>query len=266
MKNELLGEILARNQIYSFGVCDYSGLSELLPCRNRERIPKEAKSIIVCAFPYYTGEHPGANVCRYAMVPDYHVVVRQMLNRAAEELRDRFQAEFVGFTDVSALPERECALACGLGFPGANGLVIHPEYGTYFVIGELVTDYLFNFDRPRNEMCISCGACMRACPAKAISMNGVDYTRCLSAITQQKGELTEVQQEQIRKNGLMWGCDRCQSCCPHNQGVRPTYIRAFADDVQPVVTRENLNTLCKTRAFGYKGKTLLKRNLELIGR
>ena len=265
MKNEALKQILARNQIYSYGVCDYRGISSFLPCRNREWIPQDARSVIVCAFPYYTGEHPGANVCKYAMVPDYHFVVRQILNQASEELKQHFDASFVGFTDVSALPERECALAAGLGFPGVNGLVIHPQYGTFFVIGEIVTDYLFEFDQPLAQTCLQCGQCVKSCPVGAISFEGIDYTRCLSEVTQRKGDLTEEEQELIRKNGLMWGCDCCQNCCPHNRNLETTYIRAFADDVQPVVTRENLNPLCKTRAFGYKGKTLLKRNLELIG-
>ncbi len=265
MDREKLREILARNQIYSFGVCDFNGISQFLPCRNREWIPQEAKSVIVCAFPYYTGEHPEANVCKYAMVPDYHYVVRRILNQAALELSEFFGASFVGFTDVSALPERECALAAGLGFPGVNGLVIHPQYGTFFVIGELVTDYLFEFDRPLQQVCVQCGKCVQACPVGAISMDGIDYTRCLSEVTQRKGELTEEEQALVRENGLMWGCDRCQNCCPYNQNLQKTYIEGFYEDVQPLVTRENLNALCKTRAFGYKGKTLLKRNLELIG-
>ena len=265
MENEKLGEILAHHQIRSYGVCDYQKITQFLPCRNRERIPENARSVIVCAFPYYTGEHPGANVCKYAMVPDYHVVVRQLLNEAAEELEAYFHASFVGFTDVSALPEKECALAAGLGFPGVNGLVIHPEYGTFYVIGELVTDYLFTFDSPLNQTCIRCGACLKACPAGAISLSGIDYSRCLSEVTQRKGELTDREQKLVSRNGLMWGCDCCQNCCPYNRNLEKTYLAGFSSDVQPVVTRENLNLLCKTRAFGYKGKTLLKRNLELIG-
>ena len=265
MCREQLKAILNSHQIRSFGICSFEGISRFLPCRNRERIPESAKSVIVCAFPYYTGEHPGANVCKYAMVPDYHVVVRQLLNEAAQELEEVFGASFVGFADVSALPERECALAACLGFPGVNGLTIHPEYGTFFVIGELVTDYLFPIDVPMTAVCMECGACIRTCPAGVISREKIDYTRCLSEVTQRKGELTEEEQIRIRKNGLMWGCDSCQNCCPHNRDLPLTYLKAFSSDVEPVVTRENLNRLCKTRAFGYKGKTLLKRNLELIG-
>ena len=265
MDKEELGKILRSQGIFSFGVCDYGSITEFLPCRNREWIPKDAKSDIVCACPYYTGEHPGANVCKYAMVPDYHVVVRQILNRAAEALKTHFDAAFAGFTDVSALPERQCALAAGLGFPGVNGLVIHPEYGSFFVIGELVTDGYFAPDQPLTRTCLNCGACVRACPVGAITREGIDYTRCLSEVTQRKGELTAEEEALVAKNGLMWGCDCCQNCCPHNRNLPLTYITGFASDVQPVVTRENLNPLCKTRAFGYKGKALLKRNLTLIG-
>ena len=265
MANEKLQEILERNQIFSFGVCDYRKITEFLPCRNAERIPQDAKSVIVCAFPYYTGEHPGANVCKYAMVPDYHHIVRGILNRAADELAEAFGASFVGFTDVSALPERKCALAAGLGIPGVNGLVIHPEYGTFFVIGEIVTDFLFAYSNPLPQSCLQCGQCIRHCPAGAISEAGIDYTRCLSAITQKKGDLTEEEQALVRTNGLMWGCDCCQDCCPYNHGLSLTHLSGFSSDVQPQVTRENLNALCKTRAFGYRGKTVLKRNLDLIG-
>ena len=264
-EKELLREILARHQIFSFGVCDYGAIHTFLPCRNSWRIPAGARSVIVCAFPYYTGEHPGANVCRYAMVPDYHHVVRRILNEAAEELQDRFQAKFVGFSDVSALPEQECALAAGLGFRGVNGLVIHPQYGTFFVIGELVTDGLFPFDSPLTQTCLHCGLCVKSCPAQAISAGGIDYTRCLSAVTQKKGELTDQERSLVGKNGLMWGCDGCQNCCPYNKELPQTYLRDFLDDVEPVVNEENLSVLCKSRAFGYKGKTLLRRNLDLIG-
>ena len=265
MEREKLREILYAHQIESFGICDYGSISEFLPCRNRERIPENAKSVIVCAFPYYTGEHPEANVCKYAMVPDYHVVVRQLLNEASEELSRIFQASFVGFSDVSALPEHACALAAGLGFPGVNGLVIHPRYGSFFVIGELVTDYLFPFDSPLTAACMHCGACISACPAGAISEDHIDYTRCLSEVTQRKGELSREEEMLIEKNGLMWGCDCCQNCCPHNRDLPITYLAGFSSDIEPIVTRENLNLLCKSRAFGYKGKTLLKRNLSLIG-
>lgn len=261
-----LHEILSQYEIRSYGICDFRQISSFLPCRNQEQIPEEAKSVIVCAFPYYTGEYPQANVCKYVMVPDYHDVVRRLLNQACAALSEAFSAQFVGFSDVSALPERECALASGLGFQGVNGLVIHPQYGTFFVIGEIVTDYLFPFDQPLSQTCLHCGSCVRRCPSGAIAQTGIDYSRCLSAITQQKGELSPQEQELMQKNGLIWGCDCCQNCCPHNQNLPITHLSAFSEDVVPIVNEENLSSLMKTRAFGYKGKKLLRRNLEIINR
>ena len=265
MNPQPLRRILARHGIDSFGICDFRRLSTLLPSRSRDRIPAHARSVIVCAFPYYVGEYPQANVCKYAMVPDYHTVVRAILEPVCEELAQQYPpGRFTWFSDISALPEHECALAAGLGFSGRNGLVIHPVYGSFFVIGEIVTDCVFPFSTPSAASCQSCGACAAACPAGAIGPEGIDYTRCLSAVTQRKGELTEAEQALVRRGGLMWGCDRCPDCCPHNQGLPVTPIRAFSEDVVPVVGEENLPGLIRTRAFGWRGKAVLLRNLSLL--
>lgn len=264
MRFTTLSKILSKHRIYSFGICDYQNISCFLPCRNRDTIPQQAKCVIVCAFPYYTGEYLQANVCKYAMIPDYHQVVRGILSAACEELEKTFGGSFVGFSDISALPEKECALQSGLGVMGKNGLVIHPEYGSFFVIGEIVTDQKFPFSKPNQTSCFACGKCRENCPTGAIGTDGIDYQRCLSFITQRKGELTKEEEAFIQKNGLMWGCDQCQDCCPHNRDLPVTYLKEFSEDIQPVVTEENLKRLMKTRAFGYRGKTLLLRNLALL--
>ena len=147
----------------------------------------------MCAFPYYTGEHPGPKCCKYAMVPDYHALggAPDFQTGAAGISEQACGGAFVAFADVSALPEHHCAIDAGLGVAGVNGLVIHPEYGSFFVIGEIVTDCLLTFYAPRAEqMCMRCGKCSQNCPAGAIRWDGIDYSRCLSQITQQKGDLT----------------------------------------------------------------------------
>ena len=259
-----LRKILRRHGVDSFGICDFRRLSVLLPSRSRARIPHHARSVIVCAFSYYVGEFPGANVCKYAMVPDYHTVVRGILEPVCRALEEQYPpGRFVCFSDISALPEQECALAAGLGVRGKNGLVIHPEYGSFFVIGEIVTDCVFPFSRPLAGGCRACGACAAACPAGAIGPAGVDHRRCLSALTQKKGELTPEEAARLRRGGLVWGCDRCQDCCPHNRGLSPTPVGAFLSDVAPRVTEENLPALLRTRAFGWR-KQAVRRNLRLL--
>ncbi|MGI5959743.1 MAG: epoxyqueuosine reductase [Massiliimalia sp.] len=259
-----LKEILNQHQIQEYGICSFEPSWGFLPCRQLERIPPEAKSVIVCAFPYYVPCNEPSNLCAYARVPDYHTVVGDLLKETSHHLSQLFGARFEGFTDVSPLPEAKYALAAGLGFKGKNGLVIHPRFGTYFVIGELVTDLQLPPSRPLEQSCLGCGKCLEQCPSGALSPQGLNAEKCLSAVTQRKGELTPREQELIRQNGLAWGCDRCQQCCPHNQTAETTYLTGFSQSVEPVVTLENLSSLRKTRAFGYRGKAVMVRNLSLL--
>ena len=262
---ERVTRILAQQQVESYGVCPFPARDELLPCRNAEHLPQNPQAVLVCAFSYYTDPSIPSNLCLYARVPDYHQVVRGILNGVMEQLRTAFPAHrFAGFTDVSALPERLCALRAGLGVLGKNGMVIHPTYGSFFVIGEIVTDLPLPFSQPRTGGCQNCGRCIQSCPSGALSEKGFCEEKCLSAVTQRKGELTPEEEDKIRKGGLVWGCDRCQLVCPHNQHLKPTAIAAFADHLEPVVTRENLSALRKTRAFGYRSKALMLRNLALF--
>lgn len=259
-----LKEILNRHEIFQYGICDYRKLSTSLPCRSASKIPKDACSVIVCLFSYYTNPPKETNLCCYARVPDYHNVVRKLLNEAIEQLQAVFGGEYIAFSDVSPLPEKEAAIRAGVGFPGKNGLVINPVYGSYFVIGEIVTNTSFPNSVPLSQTCAQCGLCIKKCPSGALSDKGFQSQLCLSAVTQRKGELSEHETELIRQGGLIWGCDICQSCCPHNQKIPVTSIRAFSDFVEPMVTEENLSRLMKDRAFGYRGKKLIRRNMEIF--
>lgn len=259
-----LQEILSLFDIRSFGVCDFSPSLIRLPCRRTHEIPAQAKSIIVCAFPYYTGEHPHATVCRYAIVPDYHAVCGTILNSSCNLLQQEFGGSFVWFCDISPFSETRLAVQAGLGVRGQNNLIIHPTYGSYFVIGEIITDQPFPASEAHMGSCMGCGACLKQCPQNCIKSDGVDYSQCLSALTQQKGILTPAQQTAIQQGGLAWGCDRCQECCPHNRNLPHTHIPAFLSDMQPIVHRRNVASLLKTRAFGYRGEKVLQRNLDLL--
>lgn len=259
-----LRDILAVYQVFEFGVCNFNQIQTFLPCRNVSQIPEQAKSIIVCAFPYYIEQKQPANLCKYAQLPDYHTVVKTILNQIISALQETFGGNYVGFSDISALPEKDCAWLCGLGIRGKNGLIINRRYGSYFMIGEIVTDVQFEPSKPIEEECIGCNRCIQSCPAGAIKEGKIDYERCLSAITQKKGELTLTEKELIEKNQLVWGCDHCQSVCPHNAEVAQTHLTAFTQDIEPYVTYENLSKLMKTRAFGYRGRKLMLRNLDLV--
>lgn len=249
-----------------FGFCSIEAAQPYLNCRALSRIPQDARSVIVLTFPYYTGEHPAKNISRYAMIPDYHQVAGDYLKQLCSLLKDHFpQQQFEAFVDNSPLREVACGQAAGLGVIGDNGLLIHPTYGSYLFLGEIVTDLLIDADLPIGEHCLHCGACRNACPQKALRENGsVDLSLCRSHITQKKGELSDFEQEQIRAGGLIWGCDICNDVCPMNREPQLTPIPEFLASVIPVMDEQLILEHLDSRAYNYRGKKTILRNLSLL--
>jgi len=71
------------------------------------------------------------------------------------------------------LSQRHAAINAGLGFQGLNGLLVHPEYGAAVRLASIITDMQLKTDSPLNIDCGNCQACVAACPANAISAEGV---------------------------------------------------------------------------------------------
>ena len=121
----LAGKILQGREAYPFGICRFADLPPLLECRAKQRLPENAQSVLVCLFPYYTGEHPERNISRYAMVTDYHLIAGEYLQRFCEALRQQLpNNRFEPFTDNSPVPEVRSALLAGVGRRGKNGLLL----------------------------------------------------------------------------------------------------------------------------------------------
>ncbi|MDF2567010.1 MAG: hypothetical protein K0R90_466, partial [Oscillospiraceae bacterium] len=262
---EKLKEILLQHRITEFGVCAFPKKEQLIPCRAISRLPSEPKCVIMCAFPYYVGEPQPRNISRYAIVNDYHVVVKNILSSACEKLARCFGADFVPFVDNSPIPEVACAVQARIGFKGKNGLLINQKYGSYVFLGEIVTDFAFEPSSPlENPHCIGCNRCIRFCPTRALKTQPFDKDRCLSHITQKKGELSQEEQELIQKSGILWGCDKCQEVCPHNKEIPKTQLQDFLDDIVSFAEYERIEELVKTRAFGFRGADVVKRNYRII--
>ena len=106
---------------------------------------------------------------------------------------------------------------------------------------------------------------MKKCPTGAILEDyKIDNEKCLSHITQKKGELTESEVESIREAGLVWGCDICQKICPMNKNKKETYMESFKTNIVKELSKENVDEIFKSRAFGFRGKKVLHRNLDII--
>lgn len=240
-----------------FGFCAFSEVEDrLLPCRAQSRLPENAKTIIMFAFPYKVEEKPPLNISRYAAVPDYHEVCGEMLSSLAESLKESYpENKFEYFIDNSPIPEVYAAVSAGLGVRGKNGLLITKEYGSFVFLGEIVTDLYIEPQKSSGE-CLGCGICLERCPV------GLDKSRCLSALTQKKGELSPEQQEKIKKSGCVWGCDICQECCPHNKDIEKTGITQFVSGYRnEYIKGEEISG----RAYAWRGEKVILRNADLLG-
>ena len=265
---EIASNILSGKEAFPFGICSFEQILPCLECRAKQRIPQDAASVLVCLFPYYTGEHKERNISRYAMVTDYHMIAGEYLNRFCKALQEVFpQNQFEPFTDNSPIREVSAAFHAGLGRRGKNGLILHPKYGSYVFIGEVVTDLVLQPDQPLNPgECIGCRRCQNVCPQGALQSDGsVCLERCRSHITQKKGELTDWEIGQIQDGGLVWGCDICNDVCPMNQEAKVlTPVPEFLESAVAVLDAQIAERLLKTRAYNYRGKKTILRNIQLL--
>lgn len=222
---------------------------------------------IMLAVPYLPYIYDTKNLSAYAAVPDYHVYFRELFDRLLPILREHFPSHrFVGFADHSPIDEIDAALRAGLGVRGDNGLLLTVPYSSYVFLGEIVTDALLPTTLHTPGECLHCGACRRACPVS------LDKGRCLSALTQKKGELSDGERQRLREHPLIWGCDTCQEACPYTTAAikhgtlcgAPAFFRR---DILPILTAEALASMddafFSLRAYAWRGRTVIERNLNI---
>ncbi len=251
----------------AFGFCPFDKIKEsLIDCRAKSRIPENAQSVIVALFPYNLGEdkYNGSDISKYAVVPDYHDTIGQILTDTCKRLGEvNPQEKYIAFTDNSPIPEVKAAMLAGLGVRGLNGLFINPIFGSWVFIGEIVTTEKFDYPSltDNEQSCIKCEKCLNACPTKAISGKGIDAELCLSFITQKKGELTPHQEALIRDSGCAWGCDICQNVCPMNKGVKTDPPEIFKNGAE---IKARTDSDISDRAYAWRGEKVIKRNLKIL--
>lgn len=213
--------------------------------RNREmrfdpaRLVPGTQTVVSVALNYYPGEKMNENgytFSYYAYGKDYHTVVKQRLfelyRRISESLEpDGTPLSGRAFCDTAPVPERYWAYRCGIGFIGKNTLLVIPGAGSYFFLGELFLNLKADrYDEPMKSRCGNCTRCLDACPMHALyEPYHMDARRCLSYLTiENRGEIPAEAAEAM--SSCIYGCDRCQRACPHNNFARPTDIDDFLPD------------------------------------
>ncbi len=214
------------------------------------KLVEGTKSIISVALNYYPARKmngEGYTFSYYAYGKDYHAVVKEKLFELLRRIRKYGGDKISGraFCDTAPVSERYWAWRAGVGFIGKNTLLIIPRKGSFFFLGELFINAEFDkYDEPLQNMCGNCTKCIDVCPGKALyKPYHIDARKCISYLTiEKKGELPPGTAGKMEN--CIYGCDRCQSVCPHNRFSTPTNVGEFAPNEKLLdMKRDEWNSL-----------------------
>lgn len=165
-----------------------------------------------------------AYISRYALGRDYHKVIRAKLKRLANQINEHITRENLGpfysraCTDSAPVLEKHLAERSGLGWIGKNTLLMNRSAGSWFFLGELLTNLpLAQATESPSNHCGSCTACLSVCPTQAIVAPYVlDARKCISYLTiENRGTIPKALRSAI--GNRIFGCDDCQLVCPWNR-------------------------------------------------
>ncbi|HEX6490058.1 MAG TPA: tRNA epoxyqueuosine(34) reductase QueG [Gaiellaceae bacterium] len=182
-----------------------------------ETLLPNARSVVSAALCYYAAEPERppmhGRLPRYAWY-DAYAELRDKL----EALGQRLGGSYRVLVDENQHVDREAAARAGVGFYGKNTLLITRRFGSWVVLGTLISDLALE-PTPRLELdCGSCTLCIEACPTGALDEPGtLDATRCLSYWTQSSQPIPEEYERAL--GAQVYGCDICQDVCPWNRGI-----------------------------------------------
>jgi len=245
------------------------------------KLLENAKSVISVLYNYYPKdlipEKDNFKISKYAYGTDYHFVLKRKLKELISFIKTEVpDVNARAFVDSAPVLDRAWAAKSGLGWIGKNTCLINKEKGSYFFIGEIITDLELEYDEkiiPNH--CGGCTRCIDACPTGALKSYKLDSNKCISFWT------IESKSEQFSEkfNGKfqdwIFGCDICQNVCPWNRFSEPHDQPKF-DPSEGLVkmkkedwdnlTEEHFQKLFKGSAVKRAGFMGLKRNICFLNK
>jgi len=194
------------------------------------------QSIICVGMNYWTDiqpeEGPGyGRIARYAWGKDYHRLLQKRLKNLEQSISE-FAPESTtrSYVDTGPVMEKIWAQRAGLGWIGKHSNLVSPTFGSWLLLGEVLTTLELEPDEPGTDLCGTCTLCIRACPTQAIiEPYIVDATKCISYLTiEYREDLNTISPELRSQMGnRIFGCDDCLDACPYNVNASPTKETAF---------------------------------------
>ncbi len=193
------------------------------------------RSVISLGMNYYTehraDEGPGhGRIARYAWGLDYHDVLRNRI----KHVEQRIQALAPGvetkcYVDTGPVMEKAWAQQAGLGWIGKHSNLVSAHYGSWLLLGEILTTLDLDPDEPGTDLCGTCTLCIQSCPTGAITEPYlVDARKCISYLTIELRDGQEIPEDLAHQMGnRIFGCDDCLDACPYNINAEPTEESAF---------------------------------------
>jgi epoxyqueuosine reductase len=191
------------------------------------KLLENAKSVVSVLLNYSPKQRIPDNdnykISSYAYGRDYHFVLKRKLKQLVTFIqREAGVINVRAFVDSAPVLERAWAVQGGLGWMGKNTMLITKEQGSYFFIGEIITDLELEYDgRTVANYCGGCTRCIDACPTDALKAYELDTNKCISYLTIEN-KSDQIPYEFIGKfDDWIFGCDICQQVCPWNRLSEP---------------------------------------------
>jgi epoxyqueuosine reductase len=208
--------IRERKQRGLFATMGFTTRRPEVSCHPEQLLPG-ARTVVSAALCYWAEADeagPGeGRLARYTW-SDRYAELRERLDALGRRLGGSYRV----LVDENDHVDREAAVRAGVAFYGKNTLAITRRFGSWVVLGTLVTDVQLEPAAPLDAGCGSCTLCIDACPTNALDEPGtLDSTRCLSYWTQAPAPIPEEYRADL--GAFVYGCDICQDVCPWNRGI-----------------------------------------------
>ena len=194
------------------------------------------RSVIAVGMNYWTDvaadERQGnGRIARYAWGRDYHHVFRKKLKSLEREIKGlEPDCHTRRYVDTGPVMEKFWAQQAGLGWIGKHSNLVSPAFGSWLLLGEILTTTALEADEPGTDLCGTCTLCLQACPTGAIvEPYVVDARLCISYLTiEYRGDRQTLARDvQQHMGNRIFGCDDCLDACPYNTAAPATDETAF---------------------------------------